>query len=115
MPTHVALLRGVNVGGKKLAMADLRKLVESLGYDDVVTYIQSGNVLFTPPPRAAQAIAAELEDALVSRLGLSSRVVVLSRSDLQRLVRDNPYRAEQNPKCVHAVFLTEAPGRTWLT
>src|SRR5215475_6916027 len=49
MPTHVALLRGINVGGGgKLAMADLRQLLSSLGHTDVTTYIQSGNVVFTP-------------------------------------------------------------------
>ena len=49
MPTHVALLRGVNnLGGKRVAMAELREVVTSLGHTDVMTYIQSGNVLFTP-------------------------------------------------------------------
>ena len=51
MPTHVALLRGVNnLGGKKVAMAELREVATSLGHTDVMTYIQSGNVLFTPRP-----------------------------------------------------------------
>ena len=53
MPSHVVLLRGVNnLGGKKVAMADLREVMASLGHTDVMTYIQSGNVLFTPRPAA---------------------------------------------------------------
>ena len=53
MPTHVALLRGINnLGSKTVAMADLREVVTSLGHTDVMTYIQSGNVLFTPRPAA---------------------------------------------------------------
>ena len=49
MPTHVVLLRGVNnLGSKKVTMAELREVVTSLGHADVMTYIQSGNVLFTP-------------------------------------------------------------------
>ena len=50
MPTHVVLLRGINnLGSKKVAMAELREVVTSLGHTDVMTYSQSGNVLFTPP------------------------------------------------------------------
>jgi uncharacterized protein (DUF1697 family) len=61
MPSHVALLRGINVGGRnKVAMADLRKVVESLGHGDVATYIQSGNVVFTSNHTDTAAIAGEL-------------------------------------------------------
>ena len=58
MPTHVALLRGVNnLGGKTVAMAELREVATSLGHTDVMTYIQSGNVLFTPPPTGGTRVA----------------------------------------------------------
>ena len=81
MPTHVALLRGINVGGRnKLAMADLRKVVESLGHGDVATYIQSGNVAFTSRNTDTAAIAAKLQRALEDTLGVRSSVVVLSSS-----------------------------------
>jgi uncharacterized protein (DUF1697 family) len=124
VPTHVALLRGVNnLGGKKLAMAELREVVTSLGHTDVATYIQSGNVLFTPRPadvrpadvrtadRAdAAALAAELEQAIADSVGVRARAVVLSREELARCVHDNPYPGETNPKLLHAVFLPEAPG-----
>jgi hypothetical protein len=60
MPTHIALLRGINLGGRnKVAMADLRALVSGLGHADVTTYIQSGNVLFTPAPGADEAALAQ--------------------------------------------------------
>jgi uncharacterized protein (DUF1697 family) len=105
MPTHVALLRGVNVGGRnKVAMADLRKVVESLGHDDVVTYIQSGNVVFTSKTTDTAAIAATLERALEETLGVRSSVVVLSRAELAQVLADNPFPDEANPKHLHAVF-----------
>jgi uncharacterized protein (DUF1697 family) len=119
VPTHVALLRGVNnLGGKMVAMADLRELVTSLGHTDVATYIQSGNVLFTPPlagggpaaDRDSAALAAELERAIAGRLGLQARAVVLAREELARCVHDNPYPDETNPRLLHAVFLPDAPG-----
>ena len=114
MPTHVALLRGVNnLGGKMVAMAELREVVTSLGHADVMTYIQSGNVLFTARPSAAAdtaALAAELERAIAAGAGVRARAVVLSREELARCVRDNPYPGETDPRRLHAVFLPEVPG-----
>jgi uncharacterized protein (DUF1697 family) len=112
------LLRGVNnLGGKKVAMAELREVVTSLGHADVMTYIQSGNVLFTPPGGGsagggvdAAALAAELEQAIEAGLGVRARAVVLSRGELARCVRDNPYPGQRDPKRLHAVFLPEVPG-----
>ena len=118
VPTYVALLRGVNnLGGKKVAMAALREVVASLGHADVMTYIQSGNVLFTPPPARGgtgdgadePALAAELEQAIAAGIGVRARAVVLSREELARCVRDNPYPGQTNPKLLHAVFLPEMP------
>lgn len=108
VPTHVALLRGINVGGRnKVAMADLRAVVSSLGHTDVATYIQSGNVLFTAAD--SPALASDLERAIASELGVSPSVVVLTRDELAQVVRDNPYPDEPNPKALHAVFLTTSP------
>jgi uncharacterized protein (DUF1697 family) len=113
------LLRGVNnLGGNKVAMAELREVMTSLGHADVMTYIQSGNVLFTPPPAGGStgdsadtaALAAELEQAIAAKLGVRARAVVLSREELARCVRDNPYPGQADPKLLHAVFLPEAPG-----
>jgi uncharacterized protein (DUF1697 family) len=113
MATHVALLRGINVGGKnKVAMADLREVVADLGHADVATYIQSGNVLFSPDPGDADtsALAAELAAAIADRLGVSAPVVVLSRDELAAAIAANPFPAEPDPKRVHAVLLSGAPA-----
>jgi uncharacterized protein (DUF1697 family) len=124
VPTHVALLRGVNnLGGKKVAMAELREVATSLGHTDVMTYIQSGNVLFTPRPAGGTAgrtgtagradtaaLAAELEQAIAGRTGVQARAVVLSREELARCVHDNPYPGQTDPRLLHAVFLPEVPG-----
>jgi len=115
VPTHVALLRGINVGGRnKVAMADLREVVSSLGHSDVATYIQSGNALFTTKETDTAALAAALELAITGALGAAPRVVVLSREELAQAVRDNPYPDEANPKFVHAIFLSEHPGPGFL-
>lgn len=108
MATHVALLRGINLGGRnRVAMSDLRALVTGLGHTDVSTYIQSGNVLFTARPGApadTSALAAELAGAIDSDLGVKAPVVVLTRGELAGAVGANPFPEEPNPKCLHAVF-----------
>lgn len=100
--THIALLRGINVGSaKRVAMADLRRLVEDLGYRDVRTLLNSGNVVFSVPDEAggeaagvagglaAGEAAARIEKALVERLGVSSRVTALTAGELAGVVADN--------------------------
>jgi uncharacterized protein (DUF1697 family) len=107
------LLRGVNnLGGKMVAMAELREVVTTLGHADVMTYIQSGNVLFTPPRArgGAHALAAELEQAIAASIGVRARAVVLPREELARCVRDNPYPGQTDPKRLHGIFLPELPG-----
>src|SRR5487761_1803082 len=110
MPTHIALLRGINVGGRKrVAMADLRNVVTSLGHADVATYIQSGNVLFSSAEDDTARLAADLEQAIAGTLGVQAGVVVLTRDELASVARDNPYTSEPNPKAVHVVFLPADP------
>jgi uncharacterized protein (DUF1697 family) len=112
VPTHVALLRGINVGGGgKVPMADLRKLVTSLGHSDVATYIQSGNVVFTPATDDNAAVARELEAAIWETFSVRSPVVVLSRAELAEVVASTPYPDEPNPRYVHGVFLQSEPGQ----
>jgi uncharacterized protein (DUF1697 family) len=124
MATHVALLRGINVGGRnKVPMADLREVVTSLGHTGVTTYIQTGNVFFTAASGSTAAsagtgentstgeLASSLESAITDAFGIWSCVVVLSRDELAKVLGDNPYPDEANPKLVHVVFLSAAlPG-----
>ncbi len=93
--THVALLRGINVGkAKRIAMADLRALVEALGYGDVRTLLNSGNVVFTVPRGAKGEPAARIERGIVERMGVSSKVTVVSARDLATIMRENTLVAE---------------------
>ena len=108
MPSHVALLRGINLGShKRVAMPALRALVEGLGHTDVATYIASGNVVFTA---AGAEPGPALEKAIADDLGVECRIVVLTCAELARVAADNPYPDETDPKRVHAIFLTGAPG-----
>jgi uncharacterized protein (DUF1697 family) len=112
VPTYVALLRGVNVGGKgQVPMARLRAMFESLGHTDVATYIQSGNVVFTSA-RALKS-AAPLEAALADTFGLTSAVVLRTPDELAAVIEHNPYpEAESAPSALHVTFLPSPPDRT---
>jgi len=110
MPRYLALLRGVNVGGKKLAMADLRDVAEQLGYTGVSTYIQSGNLLFSSAASDQAGLAGELEREIAGRLGVQCDVVVLTGADLNRVIADNPFPDEPNPRALHAVLHQDHVG-----
>jgi uncharacterized protein (DUF1697 family) len=107
MATHVALLRGINVGkNNRIAMAGLRTAMEELGYEEVSTYIQSGNVLFSTQQTDTTAIAASIGEKIHSTFFLDIDVVVLSRQDLEQAVSGNPFPPEH--KLVHVIFLAAA-------
>lgn len=111
MPRYVALLRGINVGGRnKVAMADLRKVTTSLGHTEVATYIQSGNVIFTSPDTSSSRIADGLEQAIAQQLAVRSAVLVLSRGELAQVVADNPFPDVTDPRYLHAFFRREEMG-----
>jgi uncharacterized protein (DUF1697 family) len=107
---QVALLRGINVGrAKRVAMADLRALVEALGYTDVRTLLNSGNVVFTTPSTAAGDAPAHIEEALITRLGISARVTVFTAAELAKAVSDNPLlEVAHDPTRLLVAFLTNA-------
>ena len=88
---HVALLRGINVGGKNvIRMTDLKDCFEGMGFADVATYIQSGNVLFAAPSDDAARLAASIEGALSKAFGYESRVVVAPHERLRAAVERAP-------------------------
>jgi uncharacterized protein (DUF1697 family) len=109
----VALLRGINVGGKnKLAMKDLVAMFERAGSADVRPYIQSGNVVFgataTLAARIPALIAAEIEEAA----GLRVPVIVRSRAELHSVAEANPLLAAgAAQEQLHVMFLADAPGK----
>jgi uncharacterized protein (DUF1697 family) len=107
MKAYIALLRGINVGGKrKVAMADLRNAFESEGFEDVGTYIQSGNVLFdSDAPRAS--LENDLEAMLDRRLALPIVVVVRSHVQLRNIVTKAPNGFGEQPDTYHSdvIFL----------
>ena len=112
----VALLRGINVGtAKRVAMADLRALVEELGYGDVRTVLNSGNVVFSAPGVTAAEAAAGIQAAVAERLGVSCRVVALTAAELAAVIADNPLLpVADNPSRLFVAVLADPADRALL-
>lgn len=108
MTTAVAFLRAVNVGGRSVPMTELRGLFERLGARRVLTYIQSGNVIFDLPTRTGANFARIVERALDEDFGLHSAVVVRSAEEIRRVVAQVPFPAGDRPS-VHVGFFKSKP------
>ncbi len=111
MPTRcVALLRGINVGGKNLiSMAELRAMFEAEGYDDVQTYIQSGNVVFQTDAQLG-SLERAIEEALVAQLDTAVKVVVRSHRQMRGVVANAPdgFGADRDRYLSDVVFLRKS-------
>jgi uncharacterized protein (DUF1697 family) len=112
MGRMVALLRAVNVGGRKLPMAELRALCAELGWSDIATYIQSGNLVFTAPGKADE-IEQVLEKAIEKRFGLDVPVIVRSKAEWARYPGLNPFprAAKDEPAKLHLLLSKRPPAR----
>jgi uncharacterized protein (DUF1697 family) len=110
--TYVALLRGINVGGKhKLPMKLLAEVFATSKCKDVRTYIQSGNVVFCAPPDSVKKLATELEKKIAARFGFSVPVIIRSHDQLAKVARANPFLSRGgSEKMLHVVFLADEPN-----
>src|SRR5262245_45343411 len=112
---HVALLRGVNVGSaKRVAMADLRALVEDLGFRNVRTLLNSGNIVYTSPRSTPAVAARRIESAIAKTLGVSSKVTVVDSAELGDIVSANPLESvadDHSRMLVYVLATTDACAR----
>ena len=127
--SYLALLRGINVGGKnKVDMAELREAFEEMGHTEVSTWINSGNVFFRAPRGKRDELAARTEKALTKRFGIDLKVVLVTRAQLDTIVEGAPkefgsdrYRCDvlflRKPltvkKAMAAIDLKEGVDQAW--
>jgi uncharacterized protein (DUF1697 family) len=113
MKTYIALLRGINLAGNNLLpMKELKRVLEKNGCVDVLTYIQSGNVLFNSPISDSARLEKHLSACISRSHGFAPRVLVLTPSGLETAAAGNPFaQAETNPQSVHLFFLSQAPKK----
>jgi uncharacterized protein (DUF1697 family) len=108
---YAALLRGINVGGrKKVPMAALRQLLQDLGYADVVTHLQSGNAVFSSPERSSRMLARAIAERISGEFAMDVKVVIRTGSQLADVVSRSPLPAgPENPSRFFVAFLAAAP------
>ncbi|MGB0714765.1 MAG: DUF1697 domain-containing protein [Phycisphaerae bacterium] len=114
---HIALLRGINVGGKnKLPMATLVSMFEEAGGAEVRTYIQSGNVMFLASRTRGSKITDDVSQAIKAKLGLNVPVVVRTVGDFKKMIKANPFaEVDQPDRTVHIGFLKDKPTKANLS
>jgi uncharacterized protein (DUF1697 family) len=106
--SYVALLRAVNVGGRQLKMADLKRIASELGLDSPTTFIASGNLLFTSGKSEA-TVKKELESALTEHMGKTVEVMVRTAGEMTAAVQRNPFADEAGNR-VGAIFFDDPPS-----
>jgi len=113
MDTYIAILRGINVGGKrKILMKNLIELFYKLGFRNIQTYIQSGNVVFSSSGKTDNIkLADKIEDSIFREYGFEVPVIVLTTEELDTAISENPYPKDPNIEIerLHLTFLKEIP------
>ena len=115
--TYIALLRGINLGGHKIVKMDqLRQTFEGLGFADVQTYIQSGNVVFKAPPQTPAKLAKRIEESILHQFGFSVAVVVKTAAEIGEVIANNPLLKEKGIDLtrLHVTFLACTPDKSAL-
>lgn len=109
MALYLALLRGINVGGNTtLPMKELASIFRTLGYQDIRTYIQSGNVVFQSNKTPGPMDAARIGKTIREKHGIEPRVLILSKGALRHAIEANPFPT-QDGKALHFFFLQAEP------
>ncbi len=106
---YVAFLRGINVGGKnKVKMETLREVFSLLGFENVKTYINSGNVIFENIETSDKKLAPKIESAIEKEFALKIKVIVRKMSEIEDIIANNPFAGQfENGKDLHVFFLDE--------
>ncbi|MYV97703.1 DUF1697 domain-containing protein [Streptomyces sp. SID3343] len=105
---YVALLRGINVGGhRRIPMADLRRWLEGIGFEDVATLLQSGNAVFAGPERPTVEIEAAIEAAILAEAGFAVTVMVRTADELRAVFAGNPLEVRDASKSAVAFLVTD--------
>ena len=106
---YVAFLRGINVGGKnKIKMETLREMFAALGFENVKSYINSGNVIFETAKTDNKKLSAKIEKAIEKEFALNIKTMVRSISEIEEIVKNNPFDGQfENEKDLHVFFLDE--------
>jgi uncharacterized protein (DUF1697 family) len=114
--TYITLLRGINVSGHKtILMDDLKVIFEKMDFEEVKTYIQSGNIVFKTRESFTDAeLVQRIQQSISACYNFYVPVVIRSREELEKILADNPFLKEKdiNPDGLHVTFLSDSPRQS---
>ena len=110
MQTYVSMVRGINVGGKKVKMNDLKELYKSLDFHDVKSYIQSGNIIFRTKNTKPSVLIDIIENKIDKVLDLDVKVLIRTKKELKNIINGNPFRNE-DINYLYVIFLSDIPSK----
>ena len=115
MKTYISMIRGINVSGqKKIKMNELKLLYESLNFQNVVTYIQSGNIIFEQTDSEYSVLSKNIEEKILGAFGFNVTVFIRTVNDLKKIVKNNPFlkKREKDINKLHVTFLSHKPSQS---
>jgi len=112
MTKFIALLRGINVSGqKKIKMSDLKTLFEDTGFEDVETYIQSGNVIFSSREKSSEKLEQKISSAIKNKFGFDVKVIVITPEEIESVLKNNRFiKKKKDVEKLYVTFLTKSPS-----
>jgi len=113
MKKFIALLRGINVSGqKKIKMSDLKSLFEEIGFQNVETYIQSGNVIFSSKENSGEKLKSKISSGIKRKFGFDVQVIILTPKEIEYTFKHNPFiKKKKEIERLYVTFLSNAPSK----
>lgn len=113
MAKFVSLLRGINVSGqRKIKMSELKTLFEKTGFQNVETYIQSGNVIFSTKETSGEKLSIKISSAIKKQFGFAVQVIIITPGEIEKALKSNPFvKKKKNTDKLYVIFLSEIPSK----
>jgi uncharacterized protein (DUF1697 family) len=116
MNTYIGLLRGINVSGQRMiAMKDLKALLIKAGYEGVMTYIQSGNIVFKSSETSKKTLTKDIGEVIEKHYGFAVPILILTEEEVEKIIQKNPYNdGKKDASKLHVTFLDSMPEKKLL-
>jgi uncharacterized protein (DUF1697 family) len=111
MITYVSMIRGINVGSKRIKMDDLKEMYKLLGFLEVKTYIQSGNVIFKSPKTDSDDLIKKIKDKILEVFGYDVEIIIRTRTELEKVIENNPFK-DDDIEHIYVTFLSKTPSES---
>jgi uncharacterized protein (DUF1697 family) len=113
MKKFIALLRGINVSGQKqIKMSELKTLFEKTGFQDVETYVQSGNIIFSSKDTPVEKLSSKISTAIKKEFGFDVQVIIVTPKEIEEVLKKNPFiKKKKDIDKLYVIFLSSVPSK----